>query len=177
MAATVVIVERNGPDATATETVDPSNVNLGSVDAANLVPANAPLLSQADGHSFEKWLRIRLTALGDSSIVDNLKVWISNLGGGYLTGEGMSTNLRTSDYIQATYPTGGPVETNSSVATQVMPTSEPTGPNLGIGGLLTGSFTSAPSDSDYLVLQLDISELTPRGDLNQKTITFQYDEQ
>lgn len=177
MAATVVITETNGPQASSTETVDPSNINMGSVDDAELDPATHPITAQADGHAFEKWLRMFVSAMGGSSIIDNLKIWLSSLGGGWKTGEGMSTNLRESGYVQASYPSGGPIEINSTVATQGMPESEPSGPNLGIGGSLGGSITSAPSYSDWGVLQLDVSNLTPAGSVNQKTITFQYDEQ
>lgn len=173
MAATVVIAERNGTTPGA-ETLDPANVNMGSVDAAALDPATYPVTAQADGHAFEKWLRFYVSAMGGSVQLDNLKVWLSSLGGGWKTGEGMSTNLRTSGYVQATYAT--PVETNSSVAGQVMPEAEPGGANLGIAGSLAGAITSAPAYSDYGVLQLDVTAATPAGAVNQKTITFQWDE-
>jgi hypothetical protein len=48
---------------------------------------------------------------------------------------------------------------------------------MGIGGSLSGQITSAPAYSDYIVLQLDVTESTPAGAVNQKTITFQWDEQ
>jgi len=177
MAATVVITETNGPQASSTETVDPSNINMGSVDDAELVPATYPITAKTDGHAFEKWLRMYVSAMGGSSIIDNLKIWLSSLGGGWKTGEGMSTNLRESGYVQATYPTAGPVETNSPDAGQVMPETEPSGPNLGISGSLGGQITSSPAYSDWAVLQLDVTSSTPAGSVNQKTITFQYDEQ
>ena len=58
-----------------------------------------------------------------------------------------------------------------------MPQAEPASANLGIGGSLSGQVTAAPAYSDWGVLQLDVSNLTPAGALNQKTFTFQYDEQ
>ena len=176
MAATVVVAETNGPQASSVETVDPNNINFGSNDSAELTPATYPITAQADGHAFEKWLRFYVSDMGGSSIVDNLKVWLSGLGGGFKTGEGISTNLRTTGYTQASYPTGGPVATDSSVATQVMPQTEPAGANLGISGSLAGQVTASPAYSDWGVLQLDVSNLTPAGALNQKTFTFQYDE-
>lgn len=177
MAATVVIAEMNGPSGSSVETIDPANINMGSSDSSELVPASHPVTAMVDGHSFEKWLRFYLSDLGGSSIIDNLKVWLSNLGGGYATGEGMSTNLRETGYVQATYPVLGPINTDSSVADQTMPIAEPSGPNLGIAGSLAGSLVSAPGYSDWMVLQLDVSELTPAGSVNQKTLTFQWDEQ
>jgi hypothetical protein len=177
VAATVVVAETNGPAAGSTETVDPANINMGSDDSAELVPATYPITAQADGHAYEKWLRIYVSDIGTSSIIDNLKVWLSALGGGWKTGEGMSTCLRESSYSSKSYPTAGPVETNSPDADQVMPESEPSGANLGIGGALGGQITSSPAYSDWCVLQLDVSNLTPAGSVNQKTLTFQYDEQ
>lgn len=175
MAATVTISETNGPSGSTTETADVANVNFGSTDAAALTPSSAPITAQADGHSFEKWLRMYVQDLGGSSQIDNLKVWLSIVT--YVTGEGMSCNLRESAYVQASYPAGGPVETDSAVADQAMPTTEPSGANLGISGSLSGQITAAPAYSDYAVLQLDVSELTPAGAVNQKVITFQWDEQ
>jgi len=174
MAATVQIAERNGVSP-GTETPNVSNLNMGSADTPNLVPATYPITAMADGHAFEKWIRINLTALGGSTRIDNLKAWLSSLGGGWKTGEGMSSNLRTSGWVNTPYAT--PVETNSAVADQVMPESLPGGPNIGIGGSLAGYLDAAPSYSDYIVLQLDVTASTPAGNVNQKTITFQYDEQ
>jgi hypothetical protein len=177
MAAVVQIAETNGPTGSSVETINPSNVNFGSVDAAELNPSANPITAMVDGHSFEKWLRLYVSDMAGSSAVDNLRVWISSLGGGWKTGEGMSTNARTSGYSGASYPAGGPVETNSATATQAMPESKPSGPNFGVGGALTGQIIAAPGYSDWLVLQLDVSDLTPAGAVNQKTITWQWDEQ
>lgn len=177
MAATVVIAETNGPQGSETESIDPINLNFGSVDDAALDPSAHPITAQADGHSFEKWVRLYVSDMGSSSIVDNFKVWLSNLGGGFGTGEGISTNARESGYTPAAYPVAGPVETDSAVATLAMPETEPAGPNLGISGTLPGQISTGGSYSDWLVLQLDVSESTPAGSLNQKTFTFQWDEQ
>ena len=176
MAATVVLAETNGPLASSVETLDIQNLNMGSADEAELVPADYPITAEADGHAYEKWIRFYASTMGGSTTLDNFKVWISNLGGGYKTGEGMSTNLRESGYTAASYPSGGPVDTNSSEATQTMPTTEPTGPNVGIGGSLSGQITSAPNYSDWCVFQLDVTESTPAGALYTKTFTFQWDE-
>lgn len=173
MPATVQIAETNGADP-GTDTVGVNNLNFGSSDEANLDPAANPITAQADGHSFEKWVRMYISDLGGSTQVDNLKVWVSDLGGGYEPGEGISTNLRETGYSQVSY--ADPVESDSEVADQSMPTTEPSGANLGIGGALTGAVTSAPAFSDYAVLQMDVTELTPAGPVNQKTITFQWDE-
>jgi len=177
VAATIVVAERNGTLAGSTETLDVANVNFGSVDQAAIVPSAAPITAQTDGHSFEKWLRLYASALGGSTLIDNVKIWLSSLGGGWKTGEGMSCNLRTTGYVNASYSVGGPVQTDSSVATLAMPESEPSGANLGIGGLLSGSITGVPAYTDYAVLQMDVSSATPAGAVNTKVLTFQWDEQ
>lgn len=176
MPATVSVIEMNGVSPNTTLVIDPSNLNMGSIAASALNPSNYPITAKADGHSFEKWLKFRVVSMGGSAIVDNLKVWLSNLGGGFKKGEGMSTNLRTIGYVSTNYPVDGPVETDSAVATQKMPEKEPASANVGIAGSLSGELTS-PGDSDWIVLQLDVTQNTPAGTLNQKTITFQFDEQ
>lgn len=176
MAAIVVIAETNGPSATSVETVDPNNLNMGSSDASELDPASAPIVAEADSHSFEKWLRLRVSDLGGSTIVDNLKAWLSNLGGGFKVGESLDSNLRTSDYVQAEYPTGGPVSSKSTVAIVPTPIEEPQGPNVGIAGSLSGEITTVPGYSDWIVFQLNVTENTPGEGLNQKIFTFQFDE-
>ncbi len=176
MAATVDITETNGPSVSSVDTTDISNLNFGSDDSAQLVPASEPITAKADGHAFEKWVRFRVSALGGSTQLDNLKVWKS--AGAYKTDEGISTNMRISGYSLSSYPSGGPIETDSIEADQVMPVAEPGTANLGIGGSLSGIITTAsPTFSDFAVIQLDITENTPAGSLNTKTFTFQYDEQ
>lgn len=177
MAATIVLAESNGPLATVAEALDISNVNFGSTDGPNLVPTAAPITAQADGHSYEKWLRLYLTDLGGSAQIDNVKVWLSNLGGGYAAGEGVSASLVTAGYSAPSYPVAGPIETDSADAIAVMPVAEPTGANVGIGGSLAGSITSALEYTDFFVIQLDVTASTPAGAVNQKTFTFQWDEQ
>jgi len=177
MAASVDIAETNGPSGSSVETLDIANVNFGSDDDAELVPASHPITAQADGHSYEKWLRFHVSDMGGATQIDNLKVWLSALGGGWKTGEGMSTCCREASYSSKSYPGAGPVETDSPDATEAMPESEPTGPNLGIGGSLGGNLSSAPSYSDWGVFQLDVTAATPAGSVNTKTLTYQYDEQ
>jgi hypothetical protein len=177
MSATVVVTETNGASGSSLETVDPNNLNMGSSDESELDPSTYPITAQADGHSFEKWVRLFVSDLDTSSIIDNLKLWLSSTGAGWKTEEGMSCNLKTTGYSAASYPAGGPIETDSTVATEAMPEAEPSGANLGISGSLSGQITSAPAYSDWAVLQLDVTENTPAGSVNQKTLTFQWDEQ
>jgi hypothetical protein len=176
MAATLVLCESNGPKATMVETQDIDNVNLGSADIPNLITVEHPVVAVSNGHSFEKWIRVYCSDLGGSSQIDNLKMFLSDLGGGWMKDEGLSVSLVEAGYIAPSYPNGGPVDADSPFAVEVMPEAEPDC-NLGIGGSLSGKITEAPAYSDYVVLQLDISEDTEQGNTNQKTLTIQYDEE
>ncbi len=176
MGATAVLAETNGASGSSTQTLDIANVNFGSLDDAELVPADNPLTAGADKHSFEKWLRLYVSDLGTSSQLDNIKMWLSDNGTGWALEEGLSTNLVTSGYTADSYPAGGPVETDSADAGVAVPETEPSGANVGIAGSLSGILNSAPAYSDWIVLQLDIGATTPAGAVQAKTITIQWDE-
>lgn len=165
MAATVSIAESNGAGETVTASI--TNSNMGSTDAVNLTAATYPIT--AGENSYEKWQRFNVTNMGGSTAVKNLKVWRT----GSLSGsDAHVTNARESSYGGAeTY--AQPTASASSVATQTMPTSEPTGANLGIGGSLSGELT-ATGYSDYLVHQLQTDSGTTAG--ASVTMNYQYDE-
>ena len=173
--ADVTISESNG----AGETVTPSinNINFGSVDQANLNPVANPITAQADGHSFEKYIRLRVSNMYDTTQLDNIKIWLSGLGGGWKAEEGISCNLTHLPHLYSQASYAQPIETNSSKAISPMPETEPPQANIGIAGSLNGIISSAPGFSDYAVLQMDVGATTPTGNVNQKTITFEYDEQ
>jgi len=164
MAATVQINEYNG--ASETKTANISNTNMGDIDAANLDPVEYPVIP--GNNTYEKWQKIEVTNMGGSSKIDNLKVWRTGALGGSAVHK---TNATESGYSAASYST--PTKNTSTVATNDMPTSEPSGANLGIGGSLTGSLTAA-GESDYLVHQIQ----TDAGDTEGSTSTmnYQYDE-
>lgn len=164
MAATVEICESNGAGETVTH--DIANSNMGNVDAAQLDPVANPVTP--GNNTYEKYQRIHVTAMGGSSAIDNLKIWRTGALGGAAV---HVTNVRETSYTPAAYAI--PLATDSTVATQTMPTSEPTGANLGIAGALAGQLTAA-GYSDYLVHQIQ----TDPGDTAGATTTmnYQYDE-
>lgn len=165
MAATVEIDEANGAGETLTHGI--TNTNMGSTDAANLDADANPI--DAGNNSYEKWQKIHVTAMGGSTAIDNLKIWRT----GALAGSAVHvTNARETSYGGAeTFAT--PVATDSTIADQTMPTSEPTGANLGIGGSLAGQLTGTGS-SDYLVHQIQVDAGDTAG--NTTTLNYQYDE-
>ncbi len=166
MTATFELSESNGAGETVTDGI--TNLNYGSADQPNLDPATYPIT--AGQNSYEKWVRCHFT--GTFNKIDNIRIWMSS--GTYVTGETIKTNLTTSGYTAASY--SQPTQNTSTVATNDMPTSEPSSANLGIGGSLSGSLTSE-GYSDYWVSQLQTTTSTPPGDVNTKTFTIKYDEQ
>ena len=166
MTATFELSESNGAGETVTDGI--TNLNYGSADQPNLDPATYPIT--AGQNSYEKWVRCHFT--GTFNKIDNIRIWMSS--GTYVTGETIKTNLTTSGYTAASY--SQPTQNTSTVATNNMPTSEPSSANLGIGGSLSGSLTSE-GYSDYWVSQLQTTTSTPPGDVNTKTFTIKYDEQ
>lgn len=164
MAATVRINEYNGAGATLTAGI--TNSNYGSSDTANLTAATYPIT--AGENAYEKWQKVEVTAMGGSSKVKDLKVWVS----GTLSGsDAIKTNARTTSYGgAATFAT--PVATTSTVATQAMPSAAPAN-NLGIGGSLTGELTAAGL-SDYFVHQLQVHSATTAG--ATLTVNYRYTE-
>lgn len=164
-AATVEICESNGGGETVTHNI--TDTDMGSVDSANLDPAANPIV--AGERSYAKYQRFHVTAMGGSTAIDNLKVWRTGaLAGGttHVTnaGEGGA-------YSAKSYAT--PANTSITDVDNAMPTSEPTGANLGIGSSLSGQLTTT-GYSDYLVHQL----ITDGGDVagNTTTMNYQYDE-
>ena len=164
-AATVEIDESNTAGETVTNNI--TNTNMGSTDAVNLDPVAYPVVPGEN--TYEKYQKMDVTAMGGSSKIDNLKIWRTGALGGSAV---HVTNARETSYGGAdAFAT--PVATDSSVATEAMPTSEPTDANLGIGGSLTGELLTTGS-SDYLVHQIQ----TDAGDVagSTSTMNYQYDE-
>ena len=165
MAAIVQINEYNTSGETKTAGI--ANTNMGSIDAASLDPVEYPVTP--GNNTFEKWQKIEVTDMGGSSRIDNLKIWRTGALGGAAAHD---TNARESTY-------GGsevfaePVDADSTVATQAMPTTEPAGANLGIGGSLTGTL-DAVGESDYLVHQIQTDAADTAG--STSTLNYQYDE-
>ncbi len=165
-AATVEIDERNGaPAGTLTHNI--TNSNMGDTEAVNLDPVAYPVTP--GNNTYEKWQQIHVTDIGTSSKIDNLKVWRTGALGGAAV---HLTNARLAAYGGAeAYAT--PVKTDSSIATQTMPSSVPATANLGIGGALAGNLVAA-GYSDYLVHQIQTDPADVAG--STTTMNYQYDE-
>lgn len=150
----IEICESNGAEETVTHDVE--HLDFGSTEAAELVKASNPITPGQN--SYEKWFRLHVTDLEGASSVSDIKLWRT----GALSGaDAMVTNARESSYGGAeTY--AEPVATTSTVADQTMPSTEPTGANVGIGGSLAGELTDV-GYSDYMVVQVQVDAATTEG--------------
>jgi hypothetical protein len=153
MAATFSWSESNGAGETPTDGI--SNINFGSVDSPNIVPASNPVA--AGNNSYEKWNRGKFS--GSYTSIANLRFWKS--AGSYVTGESIKAA------VNSAYAT--PVATTSIVATVAIPTSEGSALNPTAPG-------ASPSYSAYIIMQLQTTGSTPPGAVNQKTFSLKYDE-
>ena len=166
-AATIVISESNGSGETVTDNI--SSVNFGSADSVNLTASSFPITP--GNNSFEKYIRLRVSAMGDATAIDNIKIYAPSASFPVSTGTYLKSNLKTSAYSAATYAT--PVATTSTVATTNIATTLPASANLGIATSLTGTLTAA-GYSDYCVLQIQTNASDTAG--TTITLRFQWDE-
>lgn len=165
MAATVTIAESNGAGETVTASI--TNTNMGNTEAVNLDPVAYPVTP--GDRTYAKYQRFNVSNMGGSSAIQNLKVWRTSALGGAAT---HVTNARLTSYGgAATYAT--PVKTAITGVDQTMPTSVPASANLGVGGSLTGTITSA-GYSDYLIHQIVTNAADTAG--STSTMNYQYDE-
>ena len=171
MVATFSWIETN---ATAGDTSVPTNLNVGSTNAADLAPSTYPIT--AGTYSYSKWVQGMWT--GSFTRIDNLQFWMSDSGTGYVSSETMNVSATTASYGGTdTYST--PTNSQDSQAANTMPIADPAAANIGIDGSLTGSVTSSTAGSnvsDFIVLQSSIGAGASAGAVQTKTFTFQYDE-
>jgi hypothetical protein len=168
MAATVQPYEANTGGETKHDNI--GNINFGSNDSYEIVPATYPISFTNSGtyYSYEKYIGLKIS--GTYTKVDNLQWWMA-------TSPSTGVSLYSSNTANTVF--AAPVMTVSSKATNACPTSDPGTANIGIGGAFGGnSASSATTYSNYVCLQLRINGPTASpGDMTQLTFTFQYDEQ
>jgi hypothetical protein len=165
MAAVLEIDESNGATEVVTDGL--TAINAGPIDSATLVPATSPIV--AGTNSYEKWLRMHLTALGGAAAVDTFKVWAAPPPAEtslYFNGATVQATYDVSK--QTTY--AAPATTATRTPT-VLPITEPGTANIGIGGNLTGQL-SAVGRSDYILLQVRVSVAATAG--STLTVSFGY---
>lgn len=143
-----------------------TNSNMGSLDDDSLDATVNPVIPGEN--TFEKYQKVHVTAMGGSSLIDNLKIWRTSALGGAAT---HLTNARLAAY--ARFPYAAPTENVSTPADQTMPTAEPATANLGIDGSLAGSL-AAVGYSDWLIHQIQTNVADVAG--STSTLNYQFDE-
>lgn len=161
MAATFAWSESNGAGEVITDSI--SNVNFGSNDSVNIVPATYPVT--AGENSFTKYIRCKFT--GTYVEISNMLFWKNS--GALVTGEKIKAS------VNATYATPSVVAT----ADDDIPVTEGTALAVnsaeGESTIVYGA-SGVSGYTGYIKLQLQLTTAVAAGALAQKQFTFQFDE-
>ena len=148
---------------TEASTATPTNLNLGSTLASNLVPVTYPIT--AGTWSYEKWIKGYWS--GTFNFISGLHFWMS---------VGVLATAETLQWtgVQTTYvtPTN---EASTITSVELTPTDTVPAINVTIGGTTSGSLSTS-GFSDFIVLQASIGTGASAGATNTTTFTLQYDE-
>jgi len=113
-------------------------------------------------YSFERWLRGRWS--DTFNLIENILFWRS---------AGTLSDVNLSIYAGVNSTGVTPVDTESTIATAEVPTTEGTALDL----TPSGGITTSPGYSEYSVMQLRVPDtVTTPGDIGVQTFTLQYDE-
>jgi len=169
MAATVVLSESNTSAQTVTDSITRgdwlSADSVGTSDKRTTYPIAKPPSGYT--YAFEKWHRCKVTAMGGSTQIDTIRHYISDgaPGGGWT----IQTSASTGTPSNKTYDTtNGPENPAFTECSNAMPTSDPAAANI------SGTLTSAPSYSGYVVTQARVDNTATAG--FSKTVTWKYAE-
>lgn len=152
MSATLIFAEINGASGSHVNTDDISNINFGSTDAANITVADHKI--KVGENSFCKY--VIPCFIGSFTSVDNIKCHKS--AGDYVTDELIKFD---GDVAYATPSASDTGDAN-------IPTSEP-------ASNVTGD-AAVPFSASIGRYQLQAGGTAPIGVVNQKTITYTWDE-
>lgn len=161
MAATFEWSESNGAGEVVSDNI--ANVNFGSVDDKEIVTTDNPVI--AGESSFEKYIRGLFS--GTFTEISNILFWKSS--GEYKTGE---TIKAAANAVYAT-PSATPNADDDVPVTE--------GTALAIksaegADVIEYGASGVSGYTGYIRLQLQTTESTPAGAVNQKEFTLQYDE-
>lgn len=134
---TIILCESNGAGETVTHGV--ANCVYGSSDAADLTASSATIT--AGQNSYEKFWRVEYDAEGDSTQIEDMKMWrVGSLG----TGTTHDVDFNT------TYST----PSTSAMTGSSFPTSEPAAANIEVSGVAGDPLDTAGDHSDYIKSQI-----------------------
>ena len=162
MAATIIIKGCTGSNAATEATI--TGLMFRSNDSVAVTKANPITIPASAGtvYSYEKWVRWYCSVAPDTQCT-NFKFWGPNAIPG--------TGLIVYDGTNATGVT--PVTTQSSKATTQQDT---THYSLATALAIGGTLTVGTDETEYLVLQLSVTDLAGQGDMVQQTFNYAYDE-
>jgi len=150
-----------------------TNINFGTTDAVDLVPADYPIMVGSNSH----FKQFTINISGSYTKVDNMKLYKS--AGAYVTGEGIqfsgsvvASTPSTTDQSDPAIAIGLPSSANVAPKGETTAGSLPyNGESQSTPGYYSGSRTT------LMRFQMITTENTPILTGNQKTISFTYDKQ
>ena len=145
------------------ETIPIANVNFGSNDSADLTPATYPITRGEN--SFDKYIACKFT--GTWTEITNMLFWKS--AGAYVTGEDIHAEANASYATPSASDMGGSTIPTVEGSALAIESAE------GEVDIVYGS-SGVSGYTAYIRMQLQTTGSTPAGAVNQKTLTFQYDE-
>jgi hypothetical protein len=134
-----------------------------ATDQRSTYPIDVP--GAGTNYSYEVWHRLEVTAMGGSVEVDTIRHYANSQTPA--TGITLFTSASTGTPSDETY--AQPVITNSTLADQTFPTSDPTSANI------SGDITSA-GYSGYVVTQADVGTTATAGYEHASNTTWKYAE-
>lgn len=156
MAATFQWSESNTVSETVSDGI--TNLNFGSADAANLNTTTYPI--SRGTNSVSKFIRAKFSST--FTTISNMLFWMS------------SGTLVAGEAIVAAANVAFSTPSQTSTGDSAIPTNS--GSALAIQSASGASTITAPGYTKYMRLQLQTTGSTPSGAVNQKVLTFQYDE-
>ncbi|KKN76660.1 hypothetical protein LCGC14_0368570 [marine sediment metagenome] len=176
---------RTNPPATqvgdaAGVTDDVANINLVSIDQAEASSSANPVT--AGTRSVSKWLAYELHAINSSNKIDNFQVWYTPQA--TTTGVTYFSNLNTSLALTTSIYPAPPTNTDFTGAGEgdvetatAMAFGDPAAENIGVSESGAAGLSVNGAHSDLIAIQFDTTGASPPGNVPQKTVHFQYDEQ
>lgn len=182
MAATVKIMEHNGSSGTQTDKTS-GTVRFKNADDAT-VDLNNPLVVPSSGqeYSYEKWLRARITDMGDASQISNLRAYSDG-------SNGLGTGVKLWYAITGSYQE--PVVPSESADPPQSPAAGSPAEDMAdffgltsgspgdMDGINTGPWTAGSPEEDigdFLVLVMEVETTASNGVTSSETLTIAYDE-
>jgi len=169
MVATINLKKCTGASAGTATTV--TTIALKSVDDATGAPTegsdapNHPVTIPSSGtnYSYETWLKWTCETTAPDNQVTNFQAWNSGT---------LDTGLNITANSDAVSSGATPVNTDSAQGTRANFANWTSANKISVSGTLTGTSQS----TNFLVIQLEVSDTATQGDMTAVTLNYSYDE-